>query len=376
MVATDRAKKLSQSGRRCSMLLSDIGGLYESFAEAVLKTSLQANASSSPIHKTLVSVNRSRVSFAKQLQGYAICLRGSVARPLHSTMASLGDTAPSIYQRYAATRVSCATARQAALQMRAKYVKAVKETEVAIRDLREAKQNGGSSTHENDDINTATTQSSSSGDCPWEVKLRKYGAKHGLATDRLITLLKEVQSFEAQYKKLVKQENHAVLQAQAMEVMALEAAQKLEEDRLQFFVESMNRMLTAEKGALDNMVLSAEQEVTEEVTQAPSAQDKKPNDFFKKILKKDSQEYEEGIGLMEVATLGLPEEVGSLRDEVRSCIAERTSRGQVVRKLATLLENIATAASTLATGLDTRIGQEGYNDARYCQPYLFVSFLP
>jgi hypothetical protein len=199
------------------------------------------------------------------------------------------------------------------------------------------------------------------------VKLRKYGAKHGVSTNCLVTVLKDVQTLEAQYKKLVKEENHAVLQAQAMEVMALESAQKLEEERLQFFVESMNRMLTAEKGALDIMILSAEQDVAEDTTKGPSAQEKKPNDFFKKILKKDSQEHEEGIGLMEATTLGLPEEVGSLRDEVKACIADRASRGQVARALATLLEDIATAASSLATGLETRIGQEGYNETRYAR---------
>jgi hypothetical protein len=369
MVATDRAKKLSQSGRRCAMLLADIAVLQDNFAQSLLKASLQANASS-PIAKTLAGVNRSRISFAKQLQGLAICIRGSVARPLHSTMASLGDTAPSIYQRYAATRVSCFTARQAALRARVKYAKAVKEAEGAIRDLRQAKQNGDSLPAEigdavSDDSKVETSSSSSTAaQSHWETRLRKYGSKYGISTERLIALLKEVQTLEAQYRKLVKEENHAVLQAQAMEVMALEAAQKLEEERLQFFVESMNRMLTAEKGALDNMVLSTEHDSAEEAAESSQTQEKKSNDFFKKILKKDSQD-EEGIGLMEAATLGLPEDVGKLRDDVRSCIAARASRGQMARGLSTLLEEIASAASVLASGLEARIGQEGYNDTRY-----------
>jgi len=350
------------------MLLSDIAGLQDNFAQALLKASFQTSVTSSPIAKTLVGVNRSRISFAKQLQGLAICVRGSVARPLHSTMASLGDTAPSIYQRYAATRVSCATARQAALRARMKYVKAVKEAEAAIRDLRQAKQTGESLPPETNDTTAdaaPSDASSSTVQSPWEVKLRKYGAKNGVSTAHLIASLKQVQNLEAEYRKLVKEENHAVLQAQAMEVMALEAAQKLEEERLQFFVESMNRMLTAEKGALDNMVLSAEQEAAEDVVEESSSGEKKPKDFFKKILKKDSQEYEEGIGLMEAATLGLPEDVGNLRDQVKSCIAARASRGQIARALSTLLEEIASAASALASGLEARIGQEGYNDKRY-----------
>lgn len=363
MVATDRAKKLSQTGRRCAMLLSDVAGLEDTFAQSLLKASLQAsNVSSSPIAKMAVGVSRSRISFAKQLQGLAIMVRGSVARPLHSTMASLGDTAPSIYQRYAATRVNCANARNAALRMRVKYVKAVKEAETAIRELRQSKATGNDPTStpaetEANAMDSATTQS------PWEIKLRKYGVNNGVSVDHLIGLLKEVQALEAEYKKLVKEENHAVLQAQAMEVMALEAVQKLEEERLQFFVESLNRLLTAEKGALDNMILSADQDHSEDMTIAETSKEKKPTDFFTKILKIDSND-EEGIGLMEASTLGLPEDVGNLRDEVRSCIASRASRGQVAKGLSMLLEEIASAATALASGIEARIGQEGYGDGK------------
>ena len=226
-MATDRAKKLSQSGSRCATLLFDIAILQETLAQSLLKVSLQTTYST-PVSKTLVTVNRSRVSFAKQLQGLAICVRGSVARPLHETMESLGDTAPSIYQRYAATRVSCATARQAALGVRNKYVKAVREAEAAIRELRKAKQNEGP----RPEIVTSGGQepnSSTETECPWETSLRMYGRKYGVSPDGLIALLNEVQSLEAEYKKLVKDENDAVSQAQTMEIMALEAAQKLEE---------------------------------------------------------------------------------------------------------------------------------------------------
>jgi hypothetical protein len=224
MVATDRAKKLSQLGRRCATLLSDIAALQETFAQSLLKASLQTT-SSTPVSKTLVGINRSRISFAKQLQGLAICVRGSVARPLHGTMASLGDTALNIYQRYAATRVSCATARQAALRVRIKYVKAVREAEAAIREMRQAgKERPEIVTSDIQDSEASTKEQS-----PWETSLRMYGSKYGVSPDRLIALLNEVQSLEAEYKKLVKEENLAVSQAQTMEIMALEAAQKLEE---------------------------------------------------------------------------------------------------------------------------------------------------
>ena len=232
MVATDRAKKLSQTGRRCATLLFDIAALHDNFAQALLKASLQAGSSSSPASKTVFAVNRSRISFAKQMQGLAICVRGSIARPLQGTMASLGDTAPSIYQRYAATRVNCANARQAALRMRLKYVKAVRDAEVAIQEMRQAKeqrqqQEGGGERGEAVRVESMDT----SGQKPWEIKLRRYGSKFNVSPDRLIAQLKEVQSLETTYKNLVEEENQAISQAVTMETMALEAVQKLEEVR-------------------------------------------------------------------------------------------------------------------------------------------------
>jgi hypothetical protein len=126
----------------------------------------------------------------------------------------------------------------------------------------------------------------------------------------------------------------------------------------------MNRMITAERGALDNMVLSAGKESAppEAVPEESATPVKKPNDFFKNILKNNSHDHEEGIGLMGASTLGLPEDVGNLRDEVRSCIAIRASRIQVTRALAANLEEIVAAASAFASGLENRMGQEGYND--------------
>jgi hypothetical protein len=126
----------------------------------------------------------------------------------------------------------------------------------------------------------------------------------------------------------------------------------------------MNRMLTAERGALDNMALSAEKESAppEVLPAGSSTQVKKTNDFFKNILKTNSHDHEPGIGSMGASTLGLPEDVGSLRDEVRSCISTRVSRIQVARALAANLDEIAAAASAFASGLENRMGQEGYSD--------------
>lgn len=112
------------------------------------------------------------------------------------------------------------------------------------------------------------------------------------------------------------------------------------------------------------MLLSAQQDGSDQVSEE-FTQEKKPKDFFKNLLKAQSQDNDEGLGVMEADTLGLPEVVGSLRDEMKSCVAARALRGQVARILAISLEEMASAAITLAAGLEQRLGQEGYKDKGY-----------
>jgi hypothetical protein len=58
-----------------------------------------------------------------------------------------------------------------------------------------------------------------------------------------------------------------------------------------------------------------------------------------------------GGGVMDAETLGLPEEIGRLRDQVRAKISARSDRLQVIRVLAGFLENVAAAHAKLGGGL-------------------------
>lgn len=165
------------------------------------------------------------------MQGLAICVRGSVARPLHGSMTSMKETVPSIFDRYTDTRGKSAVARQEALRVRTKYVKALRDAEAAIRDLLQEQSNQdtavkqeGESTSSSDAVATASLN-------PWERSLRAFGQNHNVSPERLIAYLNEVRALEETYKTLVAKENQAVSLSQTMEMMALEAVQKLEEVR-------------------------------------------------------------------------------------------------------------------------------------------------
>jgi hypothetical protein len=61
---------------------------------------------------------------------------------------------------------------------------------------------------------------------------------------------------EQDYVALVKEENQAVEHAQTMEVLGLESLQKLEEERLTFSLDTLERFVQAQIDALDNMFLT------------------------------------------------------------------------------------------------------------------------
>ena len=99
--ASDRARTLSKCGKRCATLLADVATLHDAWAKSMLQScsnlaALDGSASSTGIFAPSVSpllheTNRRLTSFAKQTQGLAICLRGSVARPLHGSSSAMAE---------------------------------------------------------------------------------------------------------------------------------------------------------------------------------------------------------------------------------------------------------------------------------------------
>ena len=277
--ASDRARTLSRCGKRCATLLADVATLHDAWAKSMLQSCHNlaaldggaASASSTGIFAPSVSpllheTNRRLTSFAKQTQGLAICLRGSVARPLHGSSSAMAEAVPYIFNRYALARAECASKRQSALRARARYGKAVGEAEAAIGTLRRAKNQEENGNDITDATATGAASASASAEngsdiLSWEDLKRKLfvgGKKQGglsQPSQLVMKALEEVQRCEAEYRRLVEEENRAVSRAQTMEVTALDSLQKLEEERLQFLVETLGRALQAERGALDKMDL-------------------------------------------------------------------------------------------------------------------------
>jgi hypothetical protein len=366
-----RSQKLSRCGQKCAALLLDISAYQENFANEVQKSCqglLQSSVlNQAPVAGRVHATQKSVMSFAKQIQGLAICIKGSVARPWKGYMTTIGEQAPNIFQGYSSARAKAYQSRQAALTMRAKYATALQEAEAAIQEFREIKKikSGSDEFHDQTTSLPTSADPSTSETVDWESELRHFGMENDAValTDRVISHVKDIRSIEAQYQELVKKENQAVEYVQTMEVMALEALSKLEEERLQNFIETISRALEAEKGALEKMVLSLQEDKMDSTLISPDRKRKQQQqqDFFASLLPtKQSGQYEEGMGVMDAETLGLPQEVGKLRDEARSRLEARSLRMQVTRILASFLEDIASASAGLSTAILNRLANDGY----------------
>lgn len=414
IAAVDRAKKVSRCGKRCANLLADVAVLYDAFAQSILtscKVLGVANEGATavfapPVSGVITELRRSLISFAKQTQGLSICIKGSVARPLHGSASAMADTVPSIFNRYALTRAKCLNARQSAARMRQKYLKALRESEAVIRDLQKsrlgvdspesanapARQNGNGSelapeTGSSPVIASQSNQMLSDSDgapaapsssnkkakskAGWDDMKKKF-AKQGpnQKSDKVVRALDDVQLFEANYIALVEEENLAVSRAQTMEAMALEALQKLEEERLQFFIETMNRALQAESGALDNMMLnlrrgSDDESIASTLSAASSNASSQPipqnpSALFIKRKNSSMHQNEEGSYVNNALSLNLPEEVGRWRDTRKRNLAAEATRVQAVKVFSKFYQEISSAALLFSSGLQSRLANDGY----------------
>ena len=415
--ASERARTLSRCGKRSATLLADVAALHDGLAGSILQschnlaaldgggggagTNSSTNAGggifSPAVSPLLRETNRCLISFAKQTQGLAICLKGSVARPLHGSSSAMAEAVPGIFNRYALTRAKCASARQNALRAQARYERAVAEAEEAIGTLRRAKnmEEGGSDDATGAAASAAASTSGASAEngssaaaaadiLSWEDLKRKFvgGKKQGSGLSQssqlVLKALEEVPKCESEYCRLVEEENQAVSRAQTMEIMALDSLQKLEEERLQFLVETLGRALQAERGALDKMVLvpqargdmdssgSALGEVDDAasaISDANISVGSHSQVSSASILNKVLPSTDTAAGksaVQEAIELNLPEDVGRWRETMKARLQDQTSCTHALKAVAAYFMEIASAAFEFSTGLRSKLSEMGY----------------
>lgn len=383
-VAVDRARNLSRCGKGCSKLLYDLSLLYESFAVSILKTVKQflqkyseegnRNRYLTVIHERLNNVR----SFALQMQGYALCIRSQISRTICDVAVMLSDTTPKVFKQYAETRASSVKARKVALSLRRQYVKSVERANIIVKKVKNLDESEHLSIprekiehlvrNESDEYERKNSfdQNKSFEYLSDSVVKKGWNAMRQFSTgsasspnasvESVSACIREVKHSLAKYSAAVDEENAAVSRSQTVEVMSLETIQNLEEERLSFFVEQIKRMVTAEKGCLENMVLdtySMDKDV--EINNSNSARENQ-----KDLALNENAKGIQSFQKLKLSYQDIPED--SIRDRMRNLNAIKTIqlRANVLPDLLAVFVDILQASETLSKSLRERLAYDGY----------------
>jgi len=391
-VTVERTKNLTKCGKRCANLLYGVSELHDNFSQAILRaTQTYANCqiSGTPIEHLAKEVQTSLMSFGKQEQILGSFIKTSVAKPWDITYATMEQSVLGIFQPYMNTRDKCIKARQDALLVQKKYAKLIKEAKSSIRQAaqlhgQQPQQERQSSPTQPSSEDTAHTNTN----CFWvdgygseQLKLARQQPGLNRHADRFLQLLDALKAVETDYVQLVREENQAVERAQTMELIGLESLQKLEEDRLESFVDAMKRLIQADMNALDNMSLALRANHantkqdnstnrrrchTDPAVSTPSstATLTSPTTTTTTLRSKGrfANAISESSAVTEAVALNLPEEAGMMRDKVQENLAKRTARCAAIKSLYQFSEDLISATESFATGLRCRLAQDGY----YC----------
>ena len=110
---------------------------------------------------------------------------------------------------------------------------------------------------------------------------------------------------------------------------------------MQFLLTTIGRVLQAEKGALDKMTLVPQQQGSNGVGE-------------EKRLPISVSAVQEAI------SLNMPEDVGRWRDRMTRQLREQKNCTQLIKGVGNFFEELAAAAFSFSTGLQSKLTAEGY----------------
>jgi hypothetical protein len=368
-LATERSKKIAVFERRIGQFVWDVASLYETFGRSVLKATQLIEPK---IIALPAQYDGNAENFCEEIRSFAIGFRRTAGfyrtklhKPLQSSLQENRLSIDTSNQRYVRSRNDCCQARKNALEARKLYIKAVEDSEKAVVAWAIAKKEG-----EGKDVEK---QVSGDDDLPWERTLNRLGSDLPRATKRLIESLRNVQTCKITYAKLVEEENKEVSEAQEVELEALKTFQKVELARIKSFLESFVKPLCdvqshhTERVQITHDAMSNGSSAAgdDEFNAFAAEIEKKGKDLIANIFNKQQNvPYEEGMGVMDAETLGLPNELGVIRDTVKSNVAAGESATKSLQILGTFLEDFSVAAKMLGQGLK-QFQSKPHNPSRY-----------
>ncbi|CAB9509546.1 GRAM [Seminavis robusta] len=343
--ALDHGKSTARSGRRVAAMLLESASCYEQFGVSLMKA-CQSNPLEGDAFKSILSLS-------EQTRQLAMLLREEIAMPLQGYHTAVGDTIPVISRKYEESRRPAYEARQRALVARNKYLLAVEAAEQACSEVQQALASPDrEEAKESKEEEQEGTNSQETAKLEWQRQLEQYGKINGPeAMDRVTHQLNDVIALQKRYQSLVQKENAAVQFSQTSESIALESLQKIQEQRLCTFFDALVRTFRIIKDALDKLIISAEESSSfDESSNKQLRVVQKKGEFFSAFLKGGAL-LQEKTGVADADSLGLDEDVGKLRDEMKTRIAQRLARIKKVKVLAAFFDDVSSAAAKLGNDL-------------------------
>jgi len=275
--------------------------------------------------------------------------RSSIIAPLKKILSRNGGQRDAAVKQYKDRKLASISARKLALVNLSKLTNATQSAEDEIRSWYSLVQGKASETEE-ESKETEGAAADVDKDFPWVKALKLIGKtkKEEDATIRLIMKLKLVETCRTQYSENIQEENNCVLLSQESESLALSTAQKAEEDQLNFLVKDIFSQVFPQDKNGENVPLSRNSMTMNDSDRTnQEGLEKKGIELLStlKLFKQPSLSYEEGMGVMDAETLGLPESLGMQRDKIRSSFSARENRIEVTEIILKLFEEISTVTS-------------------------------
>lgn len=349
--AVAHSKQSTHSSRRCLVLLLEVATLKEHYAQALLKagqglhpvlsSTAASTIGSAATQLPTLSVQEATLSWSREWTKLAQGIKESLTLSAGLFGTTHADAVSMISSKYSAGRQTSVTARQRALTARTKYHRSVEEAEKIVSEWRETSR-----------TESVAATAAAVADESAASENESTATPSNAPPPRVASKLKQVQHHWYSYKRAVEAENQAVRQCQRLEEMVLQSMQNLQQDRVAVLLAAMKRVLVAERQALNEMMFALKENSGEHGTSETLISEKKGRKSLANLLKATSNQFEmESSGVMDAETLGIPDDIGKLRDHVRTQFAARTTRIQVVRGLATFLEQVSTISVKLGRSL-------------------------
>lgn len=333
---------IGQVAHRFLLLLTEITNMYDTVGLASFKCAQLLQPRQLPFPTSLeqqaIDLHFALASFSTTTRQLAELYRLEIATPLEESLTTNGVIVRNSNQRYLQARQQSKEARLKAIAARKAYMRAVRNAESAFHSWKKARTTAPSSLEGDSADDVAGMEG-------WEKALTRLGSTVPGNTVHLVQLLKVAQNCETKYRELVAKENKVVDEVQEVEGLGLNEIQSVVHGRLEFFLDPLAACICN----YDKDAIAGTSVALIEDSMTTSLQEKRnEGGLFAGLFKQQSSKYEEGAGIMEAETLGLPEESGRLRDKIQASFEARSLRIKVTQALKTVLDEMIMGNSKLA----------------------------